>query len=737
MSRSIVLLSPPLFDTRAPHLACPMLAAELSNLGHRARVMDLNVEAINWLISPARLNGVVRLAQARAEQIIASTSSAVINGRIVSDADLYVAHRAVGVLRCGENLPEAVTRALSVLRDAELFYNPAAHRNARMVIDTALDVTGFAHDELTRLRLCPQEYNGRYRVSYMSDLLNATARHGKGDLFLPFFEEAAAERIFACKPDIIGISIANVYQVIPGLTLSRLLVDDGKFVIIGGTFFSKFTAEIVRHPEFFDLCSALCLSEGEAVIVALAKHGTSLEAMQQIPNLMFRQNGAVIRTTATLSNQVPDPGAADFRGLDLGSYHVPEPVLPIYLGKGCAWGKCTFCEIPQINRDFGRWRRVRTVANVAEEMRIQGDRHGARHFIFTDEDIEARRLGDLAEEILHRQLKVGYIGFTRFTRQHTPELFGRLAESGCKKLLFGLESGSQTVNDQCNKGIDLALIPSILHDCQSAGIAAHVFTIVGLPGEGETEAAESEAYYRDIVSALDLPYSSLSVSAFYLNWNSWLRRHSDEAGLTYTDDQDFPVHIEHFRPRYGIDDEEGKERAAQVYHALRWHGSWPGFDIDYSNQLWPGWEEYSVLYLTRYPKNANAVPTSWPADIDAFLNAVVRVADGTAVRECSIDPFRCSHGKTLLALAASAHPTKVSAPMASLLRSSNTFAVSQLVQALASDKPKGDLPQAISEIIGLLHSNVLEWVGPSRCEAADETILLGRSALWVNANDNL
>ena len=64
----IHLISPPLFDVRAPHLACPMLAAELGRRGHACKVHDLNVQAINWLLQPLQL----RPALERAREKVAS-----------------------------------------------------------------------------------------------------------------------------------------------------------------------------------------------------------------------------------------------------------------------------------------------------------------------------------------------------------------------------------------------------------------------------------------------------------------------------------------------------------------------------------------------------------------------------------------------------------------------------------------------------------------------------------------
>jgi anaerobic magnesium-protoporphyrin IX monomethyl ester cyclase len=710
----IILISPPLFDARAPHLACPMLAADLEQKGRNVQVMDLNIRGINWLLKPASLKAAMVRAGRRRDDLIDDAVSAVLRGVKFSDQERYVLLRAMTIARGTEQLPGLTKEALSTLRDPELFYHPATHRTARRTIDAALDLQAFACDDLLRVGLCPQQYNGRHRVSSVSDLMAATDET-RDNLFGPFFEEVVAAEILPSSPRFVGISISNVYQVIPGLSLARMLRREGVFVIIGGAYFSKFGPRISMRPEFFDLCTAVAVSEGEAVVAALAGADIEHIDLERLPNIIFRRGGRVIATEPALSVEVPDPGAADFRTLDLGEYHIPEPVLPIYLGKGCAWGKCTFCEIPQINRDFGRWRRVREPHRVALEMEIQMRRHGVRNFMFTDEDLEPKRLGELADSILRSKLDVNYMGFTRFTRHHTRDLFVKLARSGCRKLLFGLESGSQKVNDACNKGVDLKLVPQIIDDCQNAGIALHIFTIVGLPEEGEAEATESAEYIHTLVDRLALPASSLGVSPFYLNWNASLRRSAEEFGISFTDHQDFPVHIDDYHLERGMRPHQAQEQARRLYQELRWRGSAAGFDIDYTNPIWPGWEEYTLLYQARYAGRLPDQECWWPRTMEEVLTAGVTVASGfkaTRLPSELAPLFTSGSGdrNSYLALAPAAEPVLIPENLAGLLAHSDRQTVGGLLTALTSGQNAAETgAKSLATILQLTHANILQW----------------------------
>jgi len=164
--RPIILLEPPLFDCRAPHLGCAVLTAALRSAGYRAIFRDLNVESLLWLLEPERLAEAARRVRSRP-----------------GTGPRYL--RAKG---CADLFPGVTSSAIAALRDPQRFYDLRAHRAARATIDAALDLQALACDERLYASLCPQQYNGPYRAGSLRDLLAATADR-ESNLFLPFFEQ--------------------------------------------------------------------------------------------------------------------------------------------------------------------------------------------------------------------------------------------------------------------------------------------------------------------------------------------------------------------------------------------------------------------------------------------------------------------------------------------------------------------------------------------------------------------
>ena len=57
-----------------------------------------------------------------------------------------------------------------------------------------------------------------------------------------------------------------------------------------------------------------------------------------------------------------------------------------------------------------------------------------------------------------------------------PELLYR---SGCRKLIFGLESYNQRVLDSMKKGVELEVVDKTTEECLRIGIAMHFYLICG------------------------------------------------------------------------------------------------------------------------------------------------------------------------------------------------------------------------------------------------------------------
>lgn len=152
---------------------------------------------------------------------------------------------------------------------------------------------------------------------------------------------------------------------------------------------------------------------------------------------------------------------------------------------GCAWNKCTFCDMYK-DKAF----RVRSLADIVRDLResaVYRDR--IRRIFLCDGNALAISTQDLAELLetirtLYPDLEgVRAYASARDILGKTPRELKLLASLGLDMLFIGLESGSDSVLRKVNKGITKQQMIDAAHLLHEAGIRQSVSIIAGLGGE--------------------------------------------------------------------------------------------------------------------------------------------------------------------------------------------------------------------------------------------------------------
>lgn len=329
----------------------------------------------------------------------------------------------------------------------------------------------------------------RFADAYSRVLAGACEAWEREEAQEPIIEEFLRV-ILAEEPDIVGFSMIFNQQLPVGALLGRLLRQrHGKKVIFGGSCFADSAEHFLKwYPESADLIVA---GEGEE---ALKQALTDWDAPEQVPGAVyFGRDGAVRKVDKAFPKQIDYYGIPDFSDLDLSRYFSPEPVVPLLLSRGCYWRRCTFCVH---YRSAGLTYRMHSIDFTIEMLRHFADR-GIRHFNFIDEMISPKHFEWLSRGIKEAGLDIAYYALTKPTRDFREETLRTMAESGCKYLLWGLESGSQRVLDLMDKGSKIDEVSWVLRRAYAAGIKNHVFLICGFPTETRDEYAQTLRFLED------------------------------------------------------------------------------------------------------------------------------------------------------------------------------------------------------------------------------------------------
>ena len=569
---SLLFLFPPQWTPQNPHFALTTLAGHLRARGVQVEARDLNIHFYADVLTPKTLSW-ARDRAALELSYIADRLKIMAMVNDLGEEDLERdGKKAVFINHYIESNPDAwkmvdgyIEDACAVLRDAERFYHPVQFKHAMEIIEDALDIYS--------LPFWPAQLNFNYfhhpGVPLNLEDILTYVDDDHSNPFRRYFKRVVPS-LAAARPDVVGISINAFSQVLPGLTLARLLkqaLPEGVHLNVGGNFFTRLIENLQQRPGFFEsFCHSVAHGEGERPLAALVDAVHSGAALDQVPNLLFpTQDGQAVKLTATCE---PEPletrGFHDLEGLPLDLYLTPELVLCLEASKGCYWGRCTFCD-----SFFGVTRDETSVERVVAEMRHVKERWGVRHFEFADECMTPNYMEALADRLIAEELDVSWLCNGRLERTFTADRLQKLYAGGLRMVLWGFETGNRRIMELINKGIDFDGRWQVLRDSAAAGIWNFAYIFFGFPTETE---AEAEQTVQAICGNTDIIHS-YGRSVFSLGKKSLLKDKAKEFGIVSVleDDEEFSTNLT-FRATGGMDPQASSaflkvvtDRAAKAY----------------------------------------------------------------------------------------------------------------------------------------------------------------------------
>ncbi|AXC13292.1 Radical SAM domain protein [Acidisarcina polymorpha] len=161
--------------------------------------------------------------------------------------------------------------------------------------------------------------------------------------------------------------------------------------------------------------------------------------------------------------------------------------------RGCPY-RCNWCAKPISGNKF----HLRSASAVAEEMKWLKTNAGVQHIWFGDDVFALNHhwVKQFAEEVTARNATIPFKVQSRADLM-SEETVHHLKVAGCAEVWLGVESGSQAVLDEMDKGLDAAAIIVARHRLKEAGIRAGYFLQFGYPGEGWPELQETISFVRE------------------------------------------------------------------------------------------------------------------------------------------------------------------------------------------------------------------------------------------------
>ena len=166
--------------------------------------------------------------------------------------------------------------------------------------------------------------------------------------------------------------------------------------------------------------------------------------------------------------------------------------------QGCRF-RCAFCADPAV---FARGWTGLSPERIADEAAVLHYTYGMEDLAFQDETFftNASRTDALADHFLRRNLPITWTATLRADQacRMGDEVLAKAARAGLRRVMVGVESGSQDMLDRLHKDMKLEQVRATADMCARHHVGAIFNFIVGFPGESEQSMQATLALAKEL-----------------------------------------------------------------------------------------------------------------------------------------------------------------------------------------------------------------------------------------------
>jgi radical SAM superfamily enzyme YgiQ (UPF0313 family) len=289
------------------------------------------------------------------------------------------------------------------------------------------------------------------------------------------------------KPCIVGITVTTpllrtVYLIIKSIRSENIKCE----IVLGGAHIS-IDPEIIKDLEI----KYGFIGEAEYGFTELCKRVINgQDEFGEIDGLVYNNNG-IIKINR---KRVPeDLDSLPFPARDLvdnNKYFSPVisgKITSMITSRGCPF-QCAYCSRPAVGREY----RVRSIENIIKEIKEVINKYDIKYINFEDDTftLNKDRTRQLCEKIINEKIKI-YWGCQTRADLVDYELLNIMKDSGCIKVSFGVETGSERIRYLINKKVKNEDYIRAFKWCNDLGIETNAFVMFGHPTETIKDMEES------------------------------------------------------------------------------------------------------------------------------------------------------------------------------------------------------------------------------------------------------
>ena len=577
-----LLIFPPDWLPSEPYLSLPSLASVLRPAGHDVTQLDVNVEMYDMFFSTQFLQHTAQriaternyLQDVEKERGLDEEEQALLERLLICTPDLF------------QQFSEDVEKAKKILR-GETFYD----------IDQLEWATNCLHQTMALISLAyypaqicfpPIETDIVYKPFMSTEILEAVD-DDQINIYRDVYRMLIRPIMERDRPVMIGISVVQQKQLIATFTFCKMIKEEfpATHITLGGNIITRIRDTLPEMTGLWEWFDSAVVYEGESAYLKLTEAVKTGGDFSKLPNLIYKDETGVHTNKEVCSENLAELPPPDFDGLPLEKYFVPHLILPYLATRGCYWGRCTFCDHFQ---GYVEGFRTKQVDQIMEEIKFLKEKYETRFFHFTDESYPPALFQKLSRRLIDDKTDIAWTTHMRFEESLLEEkVWQDVAESGCKYLHFGYESGNQRVLKLMDKATELGAIETNLRMSSEAGIWNHLMGFFGFPGETEQEADDSKAF----VEKNSAHIHSLGFMTFVLGKYSPIAFEPEKYGVSYYKNPEWDLALDYY---FTTKDGLSIQQAMDVFdeferkHNTKW-------------DLRTCVREYIFLYIDKYGSN--------------------------------------------------------------------------------------------------------------------------------------
>ncbi|MFT5278788.1 MAG: anaerobic magnesium-protoporphyrin IX monomethyl ester cyclase [Bacteroidia bacterium] len=300
---------------------------------------------------------------------------------------------------------------------------------------------------------------------------------------------------------VLGITVLTGSPISDALEVSRLAkkINPDITVVWGGWHASLFPTETLDQETSVDVTVQ---GQGEKTFVEILEKLSVGANLSGVKGCTYRGSDKITKNPPRVLEDMNDLPRVNYDLIDPEKYYQKKGQRQFdYISSTGCFFRCSFCADPFVYKRS--WTAIEP-ARMGEELEAQWKKNPFTDLNLQDETFFTYRERSLAvaEEFIKRKLNISWAATMRADQgsRLEDEDFGLLAKSGLRRLLIGVESGSQEMMDWMQKDIKLEQVYQCAERCLKHNISVIFPFIVGFPGESQENFHKSLKMAHELAS---------------------------------------------------------------------------------------------------------------------------------------------------------------------------------------------------------------------------------------------